>query len=87
MHILAHAEGLDPSDPAVLRFNWYPYVSDATFNKDAARQFFGETCGFSEKSRNYIIDQIDFDRPGPSRSNAQLPVVLLHGPAGGIPLR
>ena len=63
VHILAHAEGQDPSDPAVLRFNWYPYVSDATFNKDAARQFFGETCGFSEKSRNYIIDQIDFEAP------------------------
>ena len=51
----------DPENPRTHRWLWRPYAAEeGLFTQDTARQFFGVTCGMSERTRNRVVDQIDF---------------------------
>ena len=66
VHVTAEA---DPDNPRTHRWLWRPYAAEeGLFTPDTARQFFGVTCGMSERTRNRVVDQIDFtieDDPDP----------------------
>ena len=66
VHVLAEA---DPDNPRTHRWLWRPYAAEeGLFTQDTAREFFGVTCGMSERTRNRVVDQINFsiaDDPGP----------------------
>ena len=66
VHVLSEA---DPDNPRTHRWLWRPYAAEeGLFTQDTARQFFGVTCGMSERTRNRVVDQIDFtiaDPPDP----------------------
>ena len=58
VHVTAEA---DPGNPRTHRWLWRPYATEeGLFTEDTARQFFGVTCGMSERTRNRVVDQIDF---------------------------
>ena len=58
VHVTAEA---DPDNPRTHRWLWRPYAAEeGLFTQDTARQFFGVTCGMSERTRNRVVDQIDF---------------------------
>ena len=58
VHVTAEA---DPENPRTHRWLWRPYAAEeGLFTQDTARQFFGVTCGMSERTRNRVVDQIDF---------------------------
>lgn len=47
-------------------YHWYVNADAARedetlFDKRAARRFFGQTCGMNEETRDYVVDQIDFE--------------------------
>ena len=66
VHVTAEA---DPDNPRTHRWLWRPYAAEeGLFTQDTARQFFGVTCGMSERTRNRVVDQIEFtiaDDPDP----------------------
>ena len=58
VHVTAEA---DPDNPRTHRWLWRPYAAEeGLFTQDTARQFFGVTCGMSERTRNRVVDQIHF---------------------------
>ena len=51
----------DPENSRTHAWLWRPYAAEeGQFTQDTARQFFGGTCGMSERTRNRVVDQIDF---------------------------
>ena len=58
LHVLAHPPTA-PADGAT-GYHWYPVYGEETFNRRSARRFFGGTCGMTEETRDYVVDQIDF---------------------------
>ena len=58
VHVTALA---DPDNPRTHAWLWRPYAAEeGLFTQDTAREFFGVTCGMSERTRNRVVDQINF---------------------------
>lgn len=59
---------------------WHWYVNadaaredETLFDKRSARRFFGQTCGMTEETRDYVVDQIDFEVHKPRRRAVKKP--------------
>ena len=59
VHVTALGRSGKSQDPSL--GSGVPYAAEeGLFTQDTARQFFGVTCGMSERTRNRVVDQIDF---------------------------